>query len=681
MVDYLSQNLESEIIDEIKNSLNKIIKKLGLTGEATIQEIKAKSDFGDFCAPIFQIAKDNKRNPKELANELVHNFPKDHLFISEISAEGGFVNFELKRSICSRKLLEPILSNDSFYTNHSMKNQKIMIEHTSANPNGPIHIGNFRGSIIGDTFARILKSQGANVETHFYVDDLGHQIPVLVIGYELLKKYNKVKLDVKIDHYLGRIYGITHTMYDIQKMKHELKEKYNIMMGSNEYWLEKEENSILATKEVEEKLSADELVEFKKQFDFLFNIQTDIYKRFKKLYNTIKECIEKEQINLPKEVPDLNRRYMDNEKEAVRIVRTTCSDVLKGQKEELQIMGITHDVYDWESDLQWSGKVDFVLKKLEQNGYLIKDKKARIFEANKAANLEGARKHLNLKDSYEVPNAIMVTSAGDKLYISRDLAYSLEKIDRYKCDKVYNVIGKEQELTQRQLNLAIRAIDRKDVADKIWHLNYEFMELKGALTRMSARRLQYITPLELLEKTKEAVLNAFLKERDYPQKEKEEIARVVAVGAIKYAIIAIGLMKKLVFNPEEVISLNNNTSPFIQYAYARSQNILAKTDFVWKNDLGNSLTTLKEDEEWNLILELIKLPQVIKDAAEQIKTELICNYLYDIATLFNKFYDTHRVLDAETKELITARLALTYATGKIISSCLDLLGIESPKRM
>ncbi|HUT82334.1 MAG TPA: arginine--tRNA ligase [Candidatus Bathyarchaeia archaeon] len=676
----MSQNLEAEIIDEIKSSLDQTIKKLGLIGEAIIQEVKTKSDFGDLCTPIFQIAKDNKQNPMNLAKEIALNFPKNQ-FISSVLAEGGFVNYKLNRAICSKKILEFIINNDLFYTNDTLKGQNIMIEHTSANPNGPIHIGNFRGSIIGDTFARILKSQGANIKTHFYVDDLGHQIPVLVIGYELLKKYNKVKPNIKIDHYLGQIYGITHTMYDVQKMKQELKQKYNIDMGANFYWLEKEENKILLSKEIEEKATHDELNEYKKQFEFLFNIQTDIYKRFKKLYDTLKECIEKEKVNLPNDIPDLNRRYMDQEKEAVRIVRATCSDVLKGQKEELQLMGISHDVFDWESDLQWSGKVDSVLKKLDQNGFLIKDNKARIFESNKAANLEGAREYLNLKDTYEVPNAIIVTSAGDKLYILRDMAYSLVKIDHYKPDKVYNVIGKEQELTQRQLNLALRALGRKDAADKIWHLNYEFMELKGALTRMSARRLQYITPLELLEKTQTAVLNAFLKERDYPQKEKEEIARIVVVGAIKYAIIAIGLMKKLVFNPEEVISLNNNTSPFIQYAYARSQNILAKTNFVWKKDLAKSLTALKEDEEWNLIIELIKLPQVVKDAADQIKIELICNYLYEIATLFNKFYDTHRVLDAETEELITARLALTFTTGKVISSCLALLGIESPKRM
>ncbi len=162
---------------------------------------------------------------------------------------------------------------------------------------------------------------------------------------------------------------------------------------------------------------------------------------------------------------------------------------------------------------------------------------------------------------------------------------------------------------------------------------------------------------------------------------KEEIAKIVAVGAIKYSIIAVGLMKKLIFDPQEVISLNNNTSPFIQYAFARSQSILAKTDFKWKKTEIDSLIHLQEDEEWLLIKSLAKLPQTIRSAASQIKPELICNYLFEVAILFNKFYDNHRVLEAPTRELVQARLALTYATGLVLSSGLQILGIDSPNRM
>ena len=176
-------------------------------------------------------------------------------------------------------------------------------------------------------------------------------------------------------------------------------------------------------------------------------------------------------------------------------------------------------------------------------------------------------------------------------------------------------------------------------------------------------------------------MNSFLKERDYPQKEKEEIAMLVAVGAIKYSIIAIGLMRKMIFNPQEVISLSNNTSTFIQYAYARSQNILAKTDFKWTKAKASVLKRLVENEEWNLILELAKLPRIIQTAAEQIKPELVCNYLFEVANLFNKFYDNHRVLDAPDEKLIIARLALTYTVGFILTTGLQLIGIESPKRM
>ena len=676
----MKKNPEAVIISKIQSNLGKVCSELELKGKPIVQAVTKKQTFGDFCTPVFQLAGMNKKNPKELAQIISEKFPKSK-YIEQVSAEGGFINYKLNRAECSKLILATIMNNNTFYKSELYKGKKIIVEHTSANPNGPIHIGNFRGSIIGDTYARILSAVGADVSTNFYVDDLGHQIPVLVIGYELLKKHGTVPSGVKIDHLLGKIYAITHTMYDIQKIKKELLEKYKITLGEDINWISRKEvtnlESLLKEKNVEEK----EQKKILKQSEFILNIQSDIFKRETELYRNIKQCLEKENTDLVIAVPDLNRLYMDNNKDAVKQVRTTCEDVLRGQREELALLGITHDNFDWEADLQWNGQVAAALKNLEKNDYLIQDGQAMLFDANKAADLPGAREYLNMKKSYEVPKAILVTSTGDSLYLLRDIAYSLKKVDHYSADKVFNVIGKGQELAQRQLNLAVRAVGRKDAADKMWHLNYEFIELQGALTSMSARRMQYITPLELYQKTHAAVMENFLKTRDYPVDEKEEIARIVTTGAIKYSIIAIGLMRKLLFNPEEVISLSNNTSPFIQYAYARSQNILAKTKFNWKTTDEPTLASLLEDEEWNLVLTLAKFPSIVENAAEQIKPELICNYLFDLANLYNKFYDTHRVLDAPSKDLITARLALTFTTGVILTEGLKLLGIESPSRM
>ncbi|NHJ46748.1 MAG: arginine--tRNA ligase [Asgard group archaeon] len=662
---------------EIQKSLDDVLSKLSIKGKGRVQEVTRKDGYGDLCTPVFPLAKENKQLPHEMAKEIATNFPKND-YVADVVSEGGFVNYKLNRGYCAKLILETLFTNPDFYKSKAFDGQKIMVEHTSANPNGPIHIGNFRGSIIGDVYARILKTVGADVKTHFYIDDLGHQIPVAVIGYELLKKYKKVKADIKLDHYIGRIYGITHTMYDIQRLKQELKNEHKIDLGGNIYWLEAKEKKILDSNK---SIPTEQKDEYLKNFNFFLNVQKDIYKRFPKLYDDIKSCLMKDKIDLPSAVPDLNRRYMQQEEEAVKVVRATCGDAIQGHKEELALLNITHDNFDWEADLQWSGKVDDALKKLTKNGYIIKEGKAQIFDSNKAADLEGAREFLKLKKSYEVPSAILITSQGDTLYILRDIAYSIEKVDHFNKDKVYNVIAKEQELTQRQLNLAVRATGRSDVANKMWHLNYEMLELRGALTSMSARRLQYITPLEMFNRTKEAVYQAHLKERSYPVEEKDEIAKIVAIGAIKYSIIAIGLMKKLIFNPQEVVSLENNTSPFIQYAYARSQNILAKTEFKWTKKQSKSLNHLLEDEEWNLIVELAKLPNIVLNAANQIKPELLCNYLFDIANLFNQFYAKHRVLDGGAEELVYARLALTYAAGYILKTGLQLLGIESPDRM
>ena len=667
------------INDLLLSLLTETLQKLKLKGEAKVQETTAKDTPSDLCTPVFQLAKLNNKNPIELAKEIAKNLQKNEI-INRAFAEGGFVNYELNRGSCGKIILEKILSNENFYFSDFYKNKKIIVEHTSANPRGPLHIGNLRGSIIGDSYANILRTVGANVKTHYYVDDLGQQIPVLAIGYELLKKHNKIKTRLKIDIFLGRIYGIMYTFYDIQKLKQELL-KYNITFGKSDYWLELNDKSVLESSKSKQKIPSEKYQEFLKKFDFILKIQTNIHKRFTKLYGLLKSIIEKEKIDLPFAVLDLNHRYMSKEKDAVRIIKSTCEDVIRGHIEELKLMGITHDVFDWEAELQWSGQVSIVLENLKKNNFLIIDNKAHIFDSNKAADLNGAIEYLKLKKTYEVPKAILINSNGDSLYLLRDIAYAIKKVDYYKSDKVFNVIGKDQELPQCQLNLALRALGRSDAANKMQHINYELISLKGSTTKMSARRLQLITPLELFEKTKEAVLNSFIKERNYTEDEKQEIARVVAIGAVKYSVIAIGLTKKLVFDPEEVVSLNNNTSAFIQYAYARSQNILLKTDFKWDVSKNSAFNRMLEDEEWTLLLNLAKFPQIIQSVVEQIKPELICNYLFELANSFNKFYDNCRVLDAPTKELIFTRLAITYCAGLVLSRGLKLLAIESPKKM
>ncbi|MEA2071795.1 MAG: arginine--tRNA ligase [Asgard group archaeon] len=670
-------NPETYIRTELQKGLEKTLEKLAIEEKPKIQSTEDNITFGEYNFPVFKIAVKQDKKPQILAELIAAEFPK-HPLISSVSAKNGFVNFCLNKARCGKLILTDILNNDQFYYNSLFKNKKVIVEHTSANPNGPIHIGNFRGSVIGDTFSRILAISGANVKTHFYVDDLGHQIPVLVLGYQLYKKYHTIPKKAKIDHFLGKIYAITHTMYDIQKLKKSIEKSLSITFSTSSYWLTE---NFLEHINKEGKKKPEEKADFLKRFDFLYAIQSNIYEKEPELYDRLKTSFEKDSIDLPKAVLKLNRQYMQQKKETVEAVRSTCKDVLDGQKEELALLNIHHDNYDWEADLLWSGKVDEVLQKLDEEGFLLKDGQARLFNANKAAKLEGARAYLGLKTDYEVPEAILITSTGDTLYLLRDIAYSLKKVDEYNADKVFNVIGKPQELTQTQLNLALRAIGRTDVANKTWHLNYEYMELKGALTRMSARRMQYITPLELFEKTKQAVFDNFLKERNYPTKEKEKIAEIVAIGAIKYSIINVGLLRKLIFDPQKVVSLTENTSPFIQYAYARTQNILNKTDFKWNSKIKKTLESLGNEEEWLLILILAQMKRIVQKSANEIKPEIICNYLFKVANNFNKFYEKHRVLDAPSNKLKLARLSLVKATGHVLSAGLDILGISAPKRM
>lgn len=163
---------------------------------------------------------------------------------------------------------------------------------------------------------------------------------------------------------------------------------------------------------------------------------------------------------------------------------------------------------------------------------------------------------------------------------------------------------------------------------------------------------------------------------------KDEIARIVGLGALKYFILKIDAKKNMLFNPDESIDFNGNTGPFIQYTHARlcsilknaeKQNVFIETAIV--NDIP------LESEEISLIKKMNDFDKIIAQAGTDYNPSIVANYCYELAREFNKFYSTYRILDAEESYEIDIRMILVKNIRKIIKSGMDLLGIECPDRM
>lgn len=195
--------LKNQFIDIIYNS----IKKLNLNTNIKKKDIIVEpSNFSDCSTNItYKISQFTKKKPNDIAKEIVNlidtnnELHNKNIYISKIINVGPYINCFASEEYINQTIYD-ILDNHNFFKIN--KNEKIILEHTSANPNGPLHVGHLRNSIIGDTLSRILKKSGYDVETQYYVNDIGRQIAIVLFGYE---KYS-IKNDIKIDHAIAEIY-------------------------------------------------------------------------------------------------------------------------------------------------------------------------------------------------------------------------------------------------------------------------------------------------------------------------------------------------------------------------------------------------------------------------------------------------------------------------------------------
>jgi len=201
---YPLEQYKKQIIIE----LQKIITEYHYKEEITI-EIPPEG-MGDFAFPCFSLAPFFKKSPMEIAKEISTKIPKNE-WIKRVEAKGGYINFYIDSSILTAVTLQSILNKKDKYGYLQKKKKKVIIEHTSANPNGPLHVGRARNPIIGDTLVRIFKAAGYDVESQFYLDDMGKQVAILAWGVNNIEqKYVPISENKKADHQYVGFYQIAN---------------------------------------------------------------------------------------------------------------------------------------------------------------------------------------------------------------------------------------------------------------------------------------------------------------------------------------------------------------------------------------------------------------------------------------------------------------------------------------
>ncbi len=597
----------------------------------------------------FELAKKLNLKPLAVAETLVGAVDKSRFNLIEkvTTAGAGYINFYVNFAKFSAFTLDSIKQLKTEYGFvKTDKPIKVIVEHTSVNPLHPIHIGQARNPLIGDTLARILKGRGHEVSTHYYIDDVGRQSSVVAYGYN---KLGRPKPTEKSDLFVGKIYTVTCCIVEINRLK-------------------KAKELAVATR------NADDLVKVNKELDEWVSIAAELKEKYPVLFEALLARISDDE-NPEEEINHLNRRYEDGEPNAKALIREVSDLCLDGFRQTQSRVSVFYDSWDWESDFVWSSQVNEVMAKLKASPFVHLEEGVYVFDADKAANVLQLKERLGLRANHEVPPLTLMRADGTTLYMTRDIAYSVWKFKR--AQKVINVIGMEQSLAQLQLKLALYALGYGKEADNFVHFAYNLVSLPGY--KMSSRRGRYITFDEVLD---EAVSRAYeeVSKRSpmLSEEEKRGIADFVGLGAVRYALLDVDSGKPVVFTWDRVLNFETNSAPYVQYTHARACSIIRKVADVTVQPAFEQLTEKLERE---LILQLASFPDMFIEATEYLKPNMIADYTNALADKFNTFYNALPVIKAETPELSAARLALTDAVRRVLSNALTLIGVVAPERM
>ncbi|MDH5794950.1 MAG: arginine--tRNA ligase, partial [Candidatus Bathyarchaeota archaeon] len=420
--------------------------------------------------------------------------------------------------------------------------------------------------------------------------------------------------------------------------------------------------------------SEEEARKLRRSLDDWISAAADLKERLPDLFSNLLERVSEAE-NPESEVSLLGQEYEAGRKEAKRLIRELSQLCLEGFRKTFARAGIAVDSWDWESSFVWNGDVARLFKDLQKSPFVFWEGGVIEFDAETVARTYGLKETFGVKETYEIPSLTLGRSDGTTLYTTRDIPYTIWKFGR--ADKVVNVIGMEQNLSQLQLKLALCALGYVEEAKRLVHFSYNLVRFPGH--RISARRGRFLSFDEVIDEAVERAYDEVSKRSPrLGEKKKRHISEIVGVGAVKHAFVETDPKKPVVFTWDKVLNLERNSGPYIQYSHARACSILRKASRATETA---DFALLKEPLERDLILMISRFPEIFIDAADSLKPNVIADYANALADKFNTFYAALPVIKAETQELSNLRLMLVDAVRITLSNALNLVGIEAPERM
>ncbi|MGC8629275.1 MAG: arginine--tRNA ligase [Candidatus Micrarchaeia archaeon] len=584
--------------------------------------------FGDLTTNIaFKIAKEIKQNPKDIAENIAKK-AKGKLLVKSFTQINGYVNASLDEKAYAQLVIETVLEEGSAYgSSNTGKEEKVLVEYPSVNPTKPWHVGHLRNALLGDSISNLLAFSGYKVERENYIDDLGLQVAETVWGYKHLSANPGNK---KFDQFLGEQY-------------------------------------------------------------------VEVNKRIKQDTEAVQN-----------EIADILKKMEAGNTEEATLSRSLSEKCVRAQYETSFNYGIYNDVLMWESDIVKSNLLNQALALAEEKKAIEKISQGDysgcvVLDLEKVKHL--AKEFENPKEKYKV----LIRSNGVATYAMKDFAFHLWKfgvldpqfkfrefIERQpngkplytsasggkqeqfgNARKVINIIDMSQNHEQDTVRALVKLTDPRE-EDELVHIAYGKVRLEGR--SLSGREGGWLgsdrnyTADDLLAETVTKTLEKTKESKKLNEGKIEEIAKKIAIAAIKFEYLRVAPEKEIIFSWSRALNLEENSGPYVLYTYARAKHILDKANYSKIPPTYEAYEHVGRGYGFELVKKIGMAGEVIGNAARLYKPNKIAEYLLDVASAFSKFYETEPVLKGgEAKEV---RLGIVYATMRVLENALKILGIE-----
>ena len=650
----LARNLEKALLHRITERYNVHYESLNFA-------IPPKIELGELALPIaFDLARKVKRPPIEIAKELAADAQGIAGIWKADVAGSGYLNFHLDRGAFAAELAASIAQERFGRISKPENSGKIVVEHTNINPNKAAHIGHLRNATLGDSFVRCLRFLGHRVEVQNYLDNTGVQVADVVVGFERMEKktvQDLMQLKSKFDYYCWDVYARV-----------------------NDFYQQSEEN-----------------------------------KKWRSLTLQAIEAGNNPTAELAEQV-------------AMRIVRAHLAT--------MERINVRYDLLPRESEIL---HLHFWNKAYE----LLKERRA-IYYVDEGKNrgcwvmMTGDWQADVAREEAEDDEKIIVRSDGTVTYVGKDIAYQLWKFgllgldfqyrpfdaDGYQlwitalepdpkaappqfghAQRVYNVIDSRQAYLQNIVVQGLQALGFEEQAKNSIHFSYEMVALTPACcdelgfplseqdrnrpyVEVAGRKGLGVKADDLLNTLVDKALAEVHSRHSLSAEESARIARIIAVGALRYFLLRFARNTVIAFDFKEALNFDGETGPYVQYAVVRANNIFNKLIEAGEQppDLLSSYPGFGDflagdNEIWEMVYQAARLPEVVRQIAQSLELGQLCKYAFSLAQRFNLFYHKHHILSETDLQKRQYLLLVVDLARKQLSQALYLLGCEVPPRM